>query len=244
MCFEACVGGALGRILGRPMTRDDPATATESSSPDEDELSRRVFVHRMAFVGGGVVLLGSACKDEKPKTPPAPPPPQALVSNHKTFTNDEWATLSAAVDRVLPKDEDPGALEAGVPEYIDRMLQTPQMEQMRKNFVPGVAALERRAQKMFKTSFWKATAAQQDELLTIFKNSPENTGEARWYEMLVVLTLEGFLGDPSYGGNQGEVGWKLVGFTLVGRNVKGDPKAPYDGSKRLEELCCGGKRGC
>jgi gluconate 2-dehydrogenase gamma chain len=118
------------------------------------------------------------------------------------------------------------------------------MEQMRNNFLPGLAALERRAQRMFKTSFAKATPEQQDELLTLFKNSPENSGEARWYEMLVVLTLEGFLCDPSYGGNHGEVGWKLVGFNLVGRNVKGDPKPPYDGSKRLDELRCGGNRGC
>lgn len=240
-------------MLRPAMTRDDEsqldAAALESAADEgvgDDDFSRRVFVHRLTFMGGGVVLLGAGCKQQKPPAPPPPAatPPQALVSSHKTFTNDEWATLSAAVDRVLPKDEDPGALEAGVPEYIDRMLQTPQMEQMRKNFVPGVAALERRAQKMFKTSFAKATPAQQDELLTLFKNSPENTGEARWYEMLVVLTLEGFLGDPSYGGNQGEVGWKLVGFQLVGRNIKGDPKPPYDGSKRLEELRCGGNRGC
>ncbi|MEW5740887.1 MAG: gluconate 2-dehydrogenase subunit 3 family protein [Myxococcota bacterium] len=235
------------------MTRKDskrsgaPPAAPKDEPAGHDDVSRRVFVRRLTFMGGGVVLVGGAgvgCKDDKPPQKAPPPPPQALVSSHKTFTNDEWATLSAAVDRVLPKDEDPGALEAGVPEYIDRMLQTPALEQMRKNFVPGLAALERRAQKMFKTSFWKATAAQQDELLTLFKNSPETSGEARWYEMLVVLTLEGFLGDPSYGGNRGEVGWKLVGFELVGRNVKGDPKPPYDGSQRLDELRCGGKRGC
>jgi gluconate 2-dehydrogenase gamma chain len=235
------------------MARDDSQQdAVDPVNPNDseaglDELSRRVFVHRLAFMGGGVVLLGSACKDEKPAAPKEPPPapkPQALVSSHKTFTNEEWEALSAAVDRVLPKDDDPGALEAGVPEYIDRMLQTPAMEQMRKNFVPGVAALERRAQKMFKTSFAKATPAQQDELLGIFKDSPENSGEARWYEMLIVLTMEGFLGDPSYGGNKGEVGWALVGFQLVGRNVKGDPKPGYDGAKRLYELRCGGNKGC
>lgn len=239
-------------MLPPAMTRDDfeldaaaPGDAREETEA-EHGLSRRVFVHRLTFMGGGVVLLGSACKkDEKPPAPkPVEPPPQALVSSHKTFTNPEWATLSAACERILPKDEDPGALDANVPEYIDRMLQTREMEQMRKNFVPGLAALERRAQKMFKTSFATASTAQQDELLTIFKNSPETSGEARWYEMLVVLTMEGFLGDPSYGGNRGEVGWALVGFKLVGRNVKGDPKPPYDGSKRLDELRCGGNRGC
>ena len=145
---------------------------------------------------------------------------------------------------MIPRDQDPGALDANVPEYIDRILQTENLKQMKENFVPGVAALDRRAQRMFKVPFAQAKPEQQDELITIFKNSPEKSGEARWYEMFVVLTLEGFLGDPSYGGNKGEVGWKLVGFTLVGRNVKGDPKAPYDGSQRLHQLTCGGGKGC
>ena len=49
---------------------------------------------------------------------------------------------------------------------------------------------------MFKAPFANATPAQQDELLTIFKNSPEKSGEARWYEMLVVLVTRGLLGRP------------------------------------------------
>lgn len=225
---------------------DIPLDVDAEGAAPAEALTRRVFVHRLAFVGGGVVLLGGGCKKEP--TPPQPAAPAqrsvALVSSHRTFTNDEWATLSAAVDRLLPRDEDPGALDANVPEYIDRALQTQALGQMRNNFVPGLAAIDRRARRMFNTSFAQATPAQQDELLTLFKNSPERTGEAKWYEMLVVLTMEGFLGDPSYGGNTGEVGWKLVGFTLVGRNAKGDPQTGYDGHQRLLDLRCGGNRGC
>jgi gluconate 2-dehydrogenase gamma chain len=224
-----------------------PVTTREDETMDttgDDELSRRVFVHHLTFFGGGVVLLGG-CQDDKPKpATPAPIVAAPLTASHKTFTNAEWDTLSAACDRMIPRDEDPGALDAKVPEYIDRMLQSEALQQMKANFVPGVAALDRRAQRMFQVPFAKAKPEQQDELLTLFKNSPEKSGEARWYEMFVVLVMEGFLGDPSYGGNQGEVGWKLVGFNLVGRNVKGDPKAPYDGSQRLHELVCGGGKGC
>lgn len=210
----------------------------------DDDFSRRIFVRRLTFLGGGSVLLGNGCKKDEVPAPPPVATKQALTISHKTFTDAEWLTLSAAVDRIIPRDEDPGALDAGVPEYIDRMLQTEALSQMRQNFVPGVAALERRAQRMFQKPFHQATSEQQDELLGIFKNSGDKSGESRWYEMLVVLVLEGFLGDPSYGGNQGEVGWKLVGFSLVGRNVKGDPIAPYDGSKKLHQLVCGGGKGC
>lgn len=222
---------------------DGPSDAASSDDP-----SRRVFVQRLTFMGGGVVLLGSACKDTpKPDAGApavaAPNRPQALTTSHLTFTNDDFAIVSAACERVLPKDEDPGALDANVPEYIDRILQTPQLESMKRNFVPGVAALDRRCQRMFKVGFAAAKPDQQDEVLTIFKNSPENTGEARWYEMLIVLTLEGFLGDPSYGGNRDQAGWKLVGFNLVD-HTRADPSKTYDGSKTLQQLRCGTGKGC
>jgi gluconate 2-dehydrogenase gamma chain len=212
-----------------------------------DDPSRRVFVQRLTFMGGGVVLLGSACKDnpvaDAGASAPKPPAAQALSTSHLTFTNQDFATLSAATERVLPKDDDAGALDANVPAYIDRILQTPQLENMRKNFVPGLAALDRRCTRMFKVGFAEATPAQQDEVLTIFKNSPETSGESRWYEMLIVLTLEGFLGDPSYGGNKDRVGWNLVGFTLVNKN-KADPQPGYDGASHLVGLRCGGGKGC
>ncbi len=227
---------------GPSAPRSDDEERDERAVESADELSRRVVVQRLAFVGGGVVLWGG-CK-EAPKEAPPPPPKQALTSSHLTFTDDEFLVVTAAVDRVLPKDEDPGAVELGVPAYIDRALQAPQLAQMKQNFVPGVAALDRRCQRLFKVGFAKATPAQQDEVLTVFKDSPEKSGEARWYEMLIVLTLEGFLGDPSYGGNKDEQGWKLVGFKLVGKNQKGDPPKGWDGTQRLQELRCGGKKGC
>src|SRR3981081_1806348 len=42
------------------------------------------------------------------------------------FTAEEWALLTALVDRLIPADEQgPGALEAGVAEFIDRQMTEP-----------------------------------------------------------------------------------------------------------------------
>jgi|CXWL01.1.fsa_nt_gi gluconate 2-dehydrogenase gamma chain len=209
--------------------------------PDD---SRRVFMRRVTFLGGGVMLWTGACKkDEPPVAAAQKPAAPTTEGSHRTFTHLEFVTLSAAVDRLIPKDEDPGALEANVPEYIDRILQSPEIKKLKEDFVPGVAALERRAQRMFKVGFAQATAAQQDELLAIFKESEERSGEARWYEMLMTLTMEGFLGDPSYGGNKNRVGWQLVGFELVGREAS-EPQEGYNGIGHLHSLKCGGGKGC
>ena len=176
---------------------------------------------------------------------PAPPPrrasglsPTGLTTSHQTFTREEYAVVQAACERLLPKDEDPGALDANVPTYIDRMLQSPVLHQMKEDFLSGVAALDRRATRMFKVGFAQATPAQQDELLKLFKDSPAGTGEGHFYEVLMVLTLEGFLGDPSYGGNKDGVGWALIGFAAVGMQAA-EPQPGYDGIKHLSH-CKGG----
>lgn len=213
------------------------------SAPEDDvDLERRVLVQRLTFLGGGVVLLGG-CKKDEPATPaPAPKRTAPPTTSHLTFTDEEFRILEAACERVLPQDEAPGAKALGVPGYVDRILQTPELSRMKDDFPPGLMALDRRALRAFGKGFPDCSAAQQDEVLTAFKDSAEASGEARWYEMLIVLTLEGALGDPSYGGNKDRAGWALMGFTLVG-TAAAEPPPDYDGRKALHVRCGDGK-GC
>jgi len=195
-------------------------------------ISRRVFIQRLTFMGGGVILLGSACKKDEPP----PPKPKAkvpgikrldLTTSHLTFTDDEYKTVAAACERIIPKDEDPGALDANVPVYIDKMLTSPELHKMREDFLGGLDALMRRAQRMWKKNFWEATADEQDDLIRLFRDSAADSGEAHFYDSLVVLTLEGLLGDPSYGGNKDRIGWALVGFGTS------EPPMGHDGMHAL-----------
>ncbi|HEY8207595.1 MAG TPA: gluconate 2-dehydrogenase subunit 3 family protein [Myxococcaceae bacterium] len=199
--------------------------------PDDDDLlTRRALIQHLTFLGGGVVLLaGTSCKREEPaKGKKLAQAPGTLTTRHRTFTNAEYDTMSAACERILPRDQDPGALDANVPEYIDRMLQSPELTQQRDLFINGLEALDRRARSANSgLAFWQIPVEAQDELLKSYKESRPQTGEAHFYELLVVLTLEGFLGDPSYGGNKDRVGWALVGFGTS------EPPEGYDGAKHL-----------
>jgi gluconate 2-dehydrogenase gamma chain len=196
-------------------------------------ITRRAFIQQVSFFGGGFLLLGPAC--DKPGKSAAKQgvkrapgvPILDLTTSHKSFTDDEYRALVAACERILPRDEDPGATDADVARYIDNALQTPEIHKMREDILAGIDALMRRSERAYKKHFADATPEQQDELLHIFKDSPAESGEAHFYTELVALTLEGFLGDPSYGGNKGRVGWTLVGFDTS------EPPPGFDGMKAM-----------
>ena len=74
-------------------------------------------------LGGSVLMVTPAAAAPEPAARPAT---AASAYEPTYFTAEEWAFVSAAVSRLIPADEQgPGALEAGVPEYIDRQMNTP-----------------------------------------------------------------------------------------------------------------------
>src|SRR5215472_11014634 len=130
-----------------PIQHRDLASGARALETDEmprarqkaNRFSRRIFIHRLAFFGGGVVLIGPACKRDSRQTQAAAPADAAVIASpHQTFTAAEFAIVSAACDRIIPRDEDPGALDANVPDYIDRMLQTHEMRKINNEFGPGI----------------------------------------------------------------------------------------------------------
>jgi gluconate 2-dehydrogenase gamma chain len=178
-----------------------------------------------------MVLLGS-CSREPVAAPKAEPAGAILTTSHVTLTDPEFDAMAAACERMLPRDEDPGAADLGVPGYVDRALSDPRMSHVKEDFIRGLEALMRRGQRQFAKPFSQLTATEQDTLLTAFKNGPQGSGEAHWYELLVVLTMEGALSDPSYGGNKDRKGWALIGFETS------EPPGGYDGLHTHHK--CGG----
>ena len=82
--------------------------------------SRRAFlrgslvtVPALGLFGSAVIAPGHAQEPARPAYAP------------RYFNADEWAFVQAAVDRLIPADDTgPGAIEAGVPEFIDRQMES------------------------------------------------------------------------------------------------------------------------
>lgn len=188
--------------------------------------------------GIGSLAITTQAKAQQSATPAGPQ--QARDYQPTWFTREEFAFIQAAVARLIPADErGPGALEAGVPEYIDRQMNTPYATganwYMQGPFnadadpalgyqlplVPqqiyrlGLADADDAARAQHGKVFAELTAQQQDALLQSFesgsaefKQLPANV----FFSYLLQNTREGFFSDPIHGGNQGMVGWTLIGF--------------------------------
>ena len=78
----------------------------------------------------------------------------------------------------MPTTDTPGAIAAGVPAFIEKMLADWGTPNDRKPILAGLDAIEARSQADYKVAAAKATPEQQDALLTLaWKNEFPGGGE-------------------------------------------------------------------
>jgi gluconate 2-dehydrogenase gamma chain len=213
------------------------------------EISRRDFVATAGALGAAAAVPGSALAQHAHAPAPTPAgaaPGAAPAAGHVApeqyvFLNQvEAAFVEAAVARLIPADDrDPGALEAGVPIYIDRQLagaygsgarmyldgpwqegtpgqgyQLPYTPaQLYRTAIAGIA--KHVASTTPGKTFRDLAPADQDKLLQALEDGDlvlPNVPSAVFFETLLANTIEGFFADPIYGGNRGMAGWRMVGF--------------------------------
>lgn len=174
----------------------------------------------------------------QPATAPAAPAAAPYVPVY--FHADEWRFIQSAVARLIPSDDTgPGAIEAGVPEFIDRQMEGgfgqavtwythgPFVQSSplfgyqgkmlpRELYRASIAAVDGwcKSQRGGKR-FAELDAAQQDEVLKGLESETIkfDTVDAKWFfTFLLQNTKEGYFSDPIHGGNKNAVAWKMIGF--------------------------------
>jgi gluconate 2-dehydrogenase gamma chain len=169
---------------------------------------------------------------------PSPSPVQAYAPRY--FNGEEWAFLQAACGRLIPADENgPGAVELGVPEFIDREMDGPfghaatwymqgpfasALPELgyqspltpREVYRAGIAAVDAHCRSMFSNNpFCKLPTTTQDSLLTALEKGTldfESVSGKSFFGFLLQNTREGYLADPIHGGNKNMESWKMIGF--------------------------------
>lgn len=156
------------------------------------------------------------------------------------FHPEEWAFVKAAVARLIPSDDlGPGAIEANVPEFIDRQMDavfgyaaiwymqgpfTPSRPEFgyqaalapRDVYRAGISAINSYCQTNFSgKTFAQLDTANQDATLKFAEAGAlefEGTSSKTFFTFLLQNTKEGYLSDPIHGGNKNAGSWAMIGF--------------------------------
>lgn len=210
--------------------------------------SRRRFIKNTGLAAGGLIggsILGGVWNnpfkteetggtgEEKSKE---------LLQEARTFfsRSDDFETLAAATERIFPKDDNgPGAIELGVPYFIDKQLagfwgfnskdytQGPFKPdksdthglQSKLNrgemFLEGLRRIQEISQKEHDEKFFDLEGEDQDAILERFESNDVDVKGMRadtFFALLRNTTIEGVYSDPVYGGNKDMQGWKMMEY--------------------------------
>ena len=164
-----------------------------------------------------------------------------LRAHYIYFSADEVAFIEAACARIVPADATgPGAVEAGVPLFLDRQLagdygkgarwymqgpfgKSTGTQGYQSKYPP--AGLYRSAIKAIGdhlaqnggAPFHKRSPAEQDAFLKDLSAGKIDLGAdvdgKAYFTLLLQNVMEGYFSDPIYGGNRGLSAWKMIGFS-------------------------------
>ncbi len=122
------------------------------------------------------------------------------------FTPEQAAEVEEMTAQIIPTDHTPGAREARVVSFIDRILVSFDSERQ-GDYTQGLADLAALSSERFPSvdRFSELTFDQQIEVLTAIENTP-------FFNLVRTHTITGFFASPVHGGNHDKVGWQLVGY--------------------------------
>jgi gluconate 2-dehydrogenase gamma chain len=200
--------------------------------------SRRQLFKNLSLVPIAAIAAASCAKEsDKPADQSSASPGEYKP----TFLNaTEWTFILAACDRLIPADNiGPGALQAGVPEFIDRHMQTPYASgdiwYMQGPFIEaepqfgyqgrlpvrdilrvGIKAIDEYCRRQYGGKTFAALEhAEQETLLKAAESGKlalENISAKEFFGQLLNETRMGYFCDPKHGGNKNMAAWKMIGY--------------------------------
>lgn len=168
-------------------------------------MDRRELLYRASMLLGGVITASAAsgvlagCTPAPAGTGPAPDGMGDVKSGF--LSAEETAIVGAMAEQIIPRTDTPGALDVGVPAFIDRMLAGYYTDKERGIVRTGLASANADAVKLRGKPFAQLTGDEQVSLMEQYdqaqfaqtKANANTQGAAPHYFRLVKeLTIIGF----------------------------------------------------
>ncbi len=150
----------------------------------------------------------------------AVPPP------YHFFSQSEANLLIAICEQFIPRDDEPGATDAGVIHYIDRQLKGP-LARHQQAYQLGLEAFGKTCNQVFGTPFERLPFEKQSEALRLIESGRapkelwESLSQQEFFNLVLDHAMQGFYGSPRHGGNRNYTSYRMLGLAYpngIGRN--------------------------
>ncbi|MEI7729745.1 MAG: gluconate 2-dehydrogenase subunit 3 family protein [Verrucomicrobiota bacterium] len=196
-----------------------PTPSQTAAAVEPDGVSRRTVLKLAAVgtLGAAVGVGGSAGITHFIRTAPAP---------YRFFSEAEAKLLIAICEQIIPRDDTPGATDAGVIYYIDRQI-SGVLARHQQSYRLGLEAFRQTCLQVYKTPFEQLPFAQQTDALRLLetgKAPKELWGDrspSAFFGLVLDHTRQGFYGSPRHGGNRDYASYRMLGLAypnLIGQN--------------------------
>jgi gluconate 2-dehydrogenase gamma chain len=181
---------------------------------NHSKYDRRDFIKGVTAAAGSVSLLGGCSRG---------------TSAWRFFTDQEAELVGLISEQIIPADQDPGASEAGVVNFIDKQLVGPYLRHQGA-YRAGLQGTEETSREMYGLSFRELSWEEQTEVLKALEagrapgHAWENSSSASFFSLVRDHTMQGFYGSPRHGGNRNFASFRMLGVPfpqVIGRNKPG-----------------------
>ena len=154
-------------------------------------ISRRTALKVIAVgVGGATTALGQHSHHDSV----AGQRSAGARTTPRYFNPEQLSLIASISELIIPADEhSPGAAAAGVPSFIDLMVNE-SSEETKTLWQSGLAAVDKMSQEKFSVPFSRASAEQQISMLKVISRNEyrPRTIEERFFIAIKSLTVDGY----------------------------------------------------
>ena len=129
---------------------------------------------------------------------PTANPPAERPYTPLFFEKDEFSTVEALTELIIPTDESPGAKEAQVARYIDFIVSSAAEFEpsLQHRWTEGLQLLDRLSREKYQSSFREISARDKEKLLEEMSLPEHDAGQTHpgyeFYRLVKEITVEGF----------------------------------------------------
>jgi gluconate 2-dehydrogenase gamma chain len=176
-----------------------------------NQLNRRSFIKSAGLAFGSVLLFPACLKQNQ---------------LYRFFTPEEALCVIALCEQIIPKDQSPGATDAGVIHYIDRQL-SGVFHYDQETYRSGIRDLQNFSKKKSGKPFESLVPEEQIKLMKMMESN--QIGEKDWtsgkasdfFHLILSHTMQGFYGSPIHGGNKNFMSFEMLRIDyplVIGQN--------------------------